>query len=177
MFELSKRAKHISISIKPKLGVRVAVPYGASFEKAETIVQSKITWIQRHLARIKLLEQKYDEFSSYPDIMNRDEARKKLVKRLKELAEQFGFTFSKVVIRQQKTRWGSCSRSNAISLNIKLTHLPDKLIDYVLLHELVHTRIKNHSNAFWKELERFTGKVKPYRVLLKTYSLGLFDEW
>jgi predicted metal-dependent hydrolase len=58
-----------------------------------------------------------------------------------------------VTIRNQKTRWGSCSAKNNLSLNIKLALLPDELRDLILVHELVHTRIKNHGPDFWRELK------------------------
>lgn len=100
-------------------------------------------------------------------------AARQLVRRLNELSQQHGFTFNKVAIRNQKTRWGSCSEKNNISLNINLVCLPNELMDYILLHELVHTRIKNHSKQFWDELDRVTGNAKKLDGQLKKYSLLL----
>ena len=68
--------------------------------------------------------------------INKEEAKVKLGKRLSELAKEHKFQYNKVSIRNQRTRWGSCSSKNNISLNMKLLHLPDQLIDYILLHEL-----------------------------------------
>ena len=83
-----------------------------------------------------------------------------LADRLYHLAKEHGFTCNNVSIREQRTRWGSCSHKNNISLNLKLVLLPKELIDYVMLHELVHTRIHNHSKKFWAELDRYTGNGK-----------------
>lgn len=94
------------------------------------------------------------------DILNqvyRYEARKLLPPRLKELAVIHGFNYNKVSIRNNKRNWGSCSSNNNISLNLQMMKLPDELIDYILLHELVHTEIKNHSERFWKKLDQITG--------------------
>jgi predicted metal-dependent hydrolase len=79
---------------------------------------------------------------------------------LYQLAGIHGFTCNRVTVRQQKTRWGSCSPKNTISLNIKLALVPDELADYVILHELVHTRIHNHSKKFWAELDKYVPNSK-----------------
>ena len=87
----------------------------------------------------------------------RFEAKNILPARLSKLAEQFGFSFNKVTIRNNKRNWGSCSSRNNISLNLQMMKMPDNLIDYILLHELVHTEIKNHSPKFWEKLNQVTG--------------------
>ena len=107
-----------------------------------------------------------------PEI-NREDARKILNQRLAELATEHDFEYAKVSIRKQKTRWGSCSSQNNISLNQSLLHLPDDLIDYVLLHELTHTRVKDHSPSFWDELETICPDAKEKRRLLKTHDYCL----
>lgn len=85
------------------------------------------------------------------------EARKYLPGRLKELAAQHRFQVNRVTIRDNRTNWGSCSGKNNISLNLHLMKLPDHLIDFILLHELAHTRVKNHGAEFWKLLDSLTG--------------------
>ena len=97
---------------------------------------------------------------------NHREARARLVGRLEELAEEYGFFYNRVFIRSQKTRWGRCSAHNNINLNIKLVLLPADLRDYVLLHELIHTRIKNHSPEFWSELDKYVGDASMLRKKL-----------
>jgi predicted metal-dependent hydrolase len=108
------------------------------------------------------------------DILNqvyRYEARKLLPPRLKELAVIHGFNYNKVSIRNNKRNWGSCSSRNNISLNLQMMKLPDQLIDYILLHELVHTEIKDHSERFWKKLGEVTcGKARELAREVKKYS-------
>lgn len=173
LFERSSRAKHLNISVKPFSGVRVAVPYRLSFERAEKIVHSRKAWIQKHLARMEQIRKKQEFLLGSSVRINRALAKKKLIRRLNELAEKHSFTYNRVFIRNQKSRWGSCSTRNNISLNMKLVRLPDELVDYVILHELVHTRVKNHSKAFWKELESLAGNTKKMRSRLKEYALVL----
>lgn len=87
----------------------------------------------------------------------RVEAQKILPLRLTELAQNHGFQFNRLTIRNNKRNWGSCSARNNISLNLQMMKLPDELIDYILLHELVHTRIKHHGPQFWAKLDELTG--------------------
>lgn len=86
----------------------------------------------------------------------RFEAKKILPARLGELAQIHQFKFNKITIRNNKRNWGSCSSKNNISLNLQMMKLPDELIDYILLHELVHTEIKNHGPKFWEKMNALT---------------------
>ena len=171
-FERSKKAKHLNISIKPFTGVRVTVPDGLSFQKAEEVVNTKIDWIQRHLVRMKQYEETDRINLIAPDDIDRAEAKPRLKRRLKYLAEKHGFTYNRVFIRNQKTRWGSCSSKNNIGLNVRIVQLPEELMDYVILHELTHTRVKNHSNDFWAMMNKLVGDGKAKDVSLREYGIG-----
>ncbi len=92
------------------------------------------------------------------------EAKNYLIERLEILAHKYGFKYKKVSLKNQKTRFGSCSFQNNINLNINLMKYDFDVIDYVLIHELVHTKIKNHSSAFWAEVEKHCPN---YRILRK----------
>ena len=98
-------------------------------------------------------------------------SREFLINRIAELADKYGFIYKQLSIRNQKTRWGSCSINNNISLNIQLMGLPHKLINYVLLHELVHTLVKNHSVLFWNTLNKYVRNAKNLDKDLKKYYL------
>ncbi len=173
LFESSKRAKHVSISVRPFQGVRVAVPYGVSFSRASRYVTAKISWIQKHQKKMEDLEKRYIVLSGSTNCStnccNSTDDCNKLIERLDELSKYHGLPYNRVYIRSQKTRWGSCSAKKNISLNIKLVLLPDALIDYVILHELTHTRILNHGSDFWRILDGFVGNAKALRKELKKY--------
>ena len=162
------KGRRIGISIKPEF-VRVSVPRRESLESAQKFVESKIGWIKRRISEMNI---RIEKSKVLPEI-DREDARKILNQRLVELATEHDFEYGKVSIRKQKTRWGSCSSQNNISLNQNLLHLTDALIDYVLLHELTHTRVKDHSPSFWDELETVCPDAKEKRRLLKTYSYCL----
>ncbi|MBQ4647364.1 MAG: DUF45 domain-containing protein [Candidatus Gastranaerophilales bacterium] len=95
------------------------------------------------------------------------EAKNYLPSRLDFLAKKYGFDYGKVALRNQKTRFGSCSYQNNINLNINLMNYDFDCIDYVLIHELCHTRIKNHSDKFWHEVEKYCPQYKTLRMKMR----------
>ena len=173
LFERSTRAKRINISVRPFKGVRVAVPYRISFEKAMEFAGSRKAWIKKNLEKMRQMEKDHKSLSIKFNDIDRHEARKILVKRLDELAKAHGFKYNRVFIRNQKTRWGSCSTKNNINLNVKLVRLPEKLTDYVIIHELIHTRIKSHNKKFYTKLEQIVKDRKSLDRELKKYGAGL----
>lgn len=166
----SSRAKRISISIRGT-NVRVAVPKGVSMEKAKQFVLSKKEWITKHLNKLDALENEYNQLNGNASTMDRVFAKKQLINKLEYLAQRYGFTYNRVFIKNQKTLWGSCSHKNNINLNIKLILLPDKLQEYIILHELVHLKVKNHSATFWKELAKYCPEYQQRRKELRKYRL------
>jgi predicted metal-dependent hydrolase len=101
----------------------------------------------------------------------RIEAKKYLPCRVDELASKFNFRYARLSIKNAKTRWGSCSAQNNINLNLQLMRLPDHLIDYVILHELVHTVEKNHKASFWNMLEKAIPEANKFDKELNKYNL------
>ena len=104
----------------------------------------------------------------------RSRAKSVLPTRLQSLARQFGLTYRSVKINSSTTRWGSCSNRQDINLSYYLILLPARLVDYVLLHELTHTRVMNHSEQFWTMLDAFTdGQSSVLRSELKKFRTAL----
>ena len=170
LMERSRRARRLSISVRPFKGARVAVPFGISFGRAQRFAQAKAGWIKRHLGKMEKLEQRCRQLSNASPIRE-PAARRFLIDRLDHLAKKHGFSYNRVFIRNQKTRWGSCSKKDNINLNINLVRLPSALIDYTLLHELVHTRIKNHGKQFWDQMDELLGDAKELDKRLSQYCL------
>ena len=173
LFERSSRAKRINITVRPFKGVRVAVPYGISLKKAQAFAESNYSWIQKQLEKAAQSEKDHLSLSDHFKNIDRRAAKTLLAQRLDDLAMRHGYRYQRVSIRNQKTRWGSCSAKDNISLNMKLTRLPEYLMDYVILHELVHTRFKNHGQRFYAELDRLVSNRKEMDQLLKAYGTGL----
>jgi predicted metal-dependent hydrolase len=172
-FIYSASAKRTTITIRPRRGVRVSVPQHSTIDEAMSFVRKKEVWIKKHLTIISEKQaQNRDVNEAFANI-DKKAARKKITSRLRELARANGFTFGKVSTRNQRTRWGSCSGKGNLSFNLKLVILPQELMDYVIFHELVHTRIHNHSPRFWQEVDKYAGNGKAKARILKEWGLGI----
>ncbi len=102
------------------------------------------------------------------------EAKKYLPEKVKLLAEEFNFGYNKIRLKNMKSRWGSCSGNKNINLNIHLMLLPEHLIRYVILHELVHTVHLNHSKNFWELLDKITGGAKKLDKELNKFRAEIY---
>jgi predicted metal-dependent hydrolase len=173
LFERSRRAHRILITVRPGRGIRVAVPGRASLESAVAFVRVKKLWLKKHLARIREYEKQKKAFNDIFLNIDRTKARRQIINRLHYLAQRYEFRFGKASVRNQRTRWGSCSVKGNISLNIKLVALSPELLDYVILHELIHTKVHNHSKKFWWELDKYVGDGKALARKLIEYGVRL----
>jgi hypothetical protein len=167
-FTRSARAKYIAIRIDLRKGLSVTLPVHASFRDAREFVLSHLSWARNRLARVIRLRS--IAAGEAVRLVDRQEAVRTLAARIEFLAREHGFHYSRLFIRNQRTLWGSCSRTNNISLNQNLLRLPEELRDYVILHELVHTRVKDHSARFWEELCRVCPQAKTHRRRLRRYK-------
>jgi predicted metal-dependent hydrolase len=104
----------------------------------------------------------------------REVARAELVPRLRELAAQHDIRVGSVSIRNQRSRWGSCARNGNIALNFRLVQMPPDIRDYVLLHELMHVRQRNHSRRFWRLVQQVCPGFREAERWLKTRGRALF---
>lgn len=103
----------------------------------------------------------------------RAQAQRYLPQRVEELARMHGFKFERVRVKNQKTRWGSCSAKRNINLNLRLMMAPDEAIDYVITHELCHLRELNHSPAFWAHVESCCPDFRIWKSWFKQHGPNL----
>lgn len=160
--------KTLAIQINPDLSVTVRAPMYAPQSDIERILREKEGWIQKHIEKIREQEEKKKETQG--ESMEReyltneeikklaDKALQHIPKRVSYFAKQIDVTYGKITIRNQKTRWGSCSSKGNLNFNCLLMLTPPEVIDYVVVHELCHRKEMNHSDAFWAEVE----KILPY---------------
>lgn len=104
----------------------------------------------------------------------RKEAREYLPSRVDQLAREYGYKPGKLSFRNNHSRWGSCTSRGNISLNIHLMRLPPPLVDYVILHELVHTRFPHHQKKFWETLSAIAGNAKELEKELNKYHTQIY---
>ncbi len=155
-------------------GIRVSVPWRVSFDEARRIALTKFAWMRRTLARVERARGRCRESVLAAECLDRRAARTYLAGRLDALAREHGYPHGRLSVRRQGTLWGSASRSGRIQLNAFLTVVPPDLADYVILHELVHTRVRGHGRAFWDELESRMPDARRRQARLREYSLALF---
>ena len=140
------REKHGVRSVKPRVGDKVKVMRGTYKSKSGAIESVDTKHTKVYVAKIEL------------------------TKRTLELAKIHGFQHNEIRVKDIKTRWGSCSSRNNINLSIYLAKVPKELSDYVIIHELVHTKIKNHQKEFWLAMEHYLPGARKIDRKLKDYK-------
>jgi predicted metal-dependent hydrolase len=128
----------------------------------------------RTISQIRRARERCGEAVAAAATLDLAEAREELAGRLAALASEHGYAYRRLSVRTQGTLWGSASVAGRIQLNARLAVLPRDLADYVIIHELVHTRHGGHGRAFWRELERLCPEARRLRVRLREYGLALF---
>ncbi len=172
---IKTRRKTIGLEISPDLQITVRAPYHLSDVRIREFVESKQTWILKHLA-IMQDRQAHDPIPagiiSDKELRHMtEEARIIIPERVKYFAKIIGVTYGQITIRHQKTRWGSCSSSGNLNFNCMLMATSPELIDYVVVHELCHRKQMNHSPLFWKEVEEILPDYRNLRSRLREYRL------
>ena len=169
LLERSARARYMNITVR-RGRVRVAIPLRCPFHRAETLAHERSDWIRAQQRRLREADRRLRTLPHAPEPDDLHAACRSLVERLAELAAAHGFRYNRVFLRNQRTRWGSCSSRNNINLNVKLLRLPDDLRDYVLLHELVHTRTLHHGPDLWGALERCCPNSQQLKRRVRDYA-------
>lgn len=172
LFVKSKRPKRLSITARPYKGIRVAVPARVSFKKARKYLLSNLNWALKSLEHVRNVEHLHKSTLNDLPKIDRTKARAVIINKLNELSEKYSFSYNRVSIRNQKTRWGSCSHLNNISLNMNLVRLKPELMEYVILHELIHTKIKSHSSRFWSEFDKYLANARQLNKKLNKHRLA-----
>ncbi len=220
-YSRSRRARRITLSVRPPGRIRLSYPITVSRKAAEAFLEERTQWLERTLARIRqqwpatvmkpgqLVRGRKLVFEPstagtvkcritpdgitivYPETLSADspqvqEASRKAAERVlveegrrifpelvRPLADRHGLEYRSVTVRCARTRWGSCSARDDISLNAYLLLLPKHLIEYVIIHELCHTRHKDHSARFHALADELLGgNEKALRRELRSYRPG-----
>lgn len=165
----SKR-KTMAIQVKRDGSVEVRCPMWVPEKEVLAFAQEHKEWIAQHQQEVlKNLEKKAvyteEQIREY-----RQHARWLMAQKTWMWAEKMQVTYGKITIRQQATRWGSCSGKGNLNFNWKLVLLPEELVDYVVVHELAHRREMNHSPRFWKIVEQQLPDYRERRKQLREYE-------
>lgn len=164
--------KTVAIQVNSDLSVTVRAPRSVSEKDIEEILKKKEAWISKHIEKIKETKERVEaepteKLTREKVIALAEEALKVIPERVEYFAKVIGVTYGKITVRNQKTRWGSCSSKGNLNFNCLLMLAPTEVLDYVVVHELCHRKQMNHSKAFWLEVEKVLPDYKEARKWLK----------
>ena len=167
----SKR-KSYGISVAPGGKVTVRMPLRGSERFAVSMVEEKRDWIVKNYLKMQAVSPKPSQKEKTPyerrlEAPYRQAAKEYIPKRVAYYAELLDVTYATISIRDQKTRWGSCSSKGNLSFSWRLILAPPKVLDYVVVHELCHRKEMNHSPRFWALMESIIPDYKIHRKWLK----------
>ncbi len=168
--------KTLAIQITTDAQVIVRAPYRMPDSVIRGFVREKEGWIDDHLTKMIQKKEAIDRLPglSREDIQRlADQALKTIPERVAYYAPLVGVTYGRITIRNQKTRWGSCSAQGNLNFNCLLMLTPPEVMDYVVVHELCHRKEMNHSPRFWTEVERILPDYKVRRKWLKEHGNAL----
>ena len=177
---IRSRLKSLVIEITPELQVVVRAPARMPVREINAFVQEKDGWIRAHLQRMaekrRLREQYREPALSEEELQElATQAMKLIPQKVRYYAPIIGVTYGRITIRNQRTRWGSCSGKGNLNFNCLLLLMPEEVLDYVVVHELCHRKEMNHSARFWAEVEKILPDYRQRRKWLKDNGGRIMD--
>jgi len=164
------RARRYIIRVRSDGTVRVTIPRGGSRREGEDFARRQARWVETQRQRIATENARPRETPPEVERGVLDRAKKELPARLLELAAVHGLSVTRVSVRNQRWRWGSCSRRGHICLNWRLVQMPSSVRDYVMIHELMHLKRMDHSPVFWKLVAAACPDYQAARVWLRHHG-------
>lgn len=173
--KISRRAKIMRLAIYCDGAFVVTAPQGMDQELVEQFIKRKSQWVINKLEYFKQFSGKIfiksgkSNFAQYKEV-----ALEIAKKRIEHFNRAYNFTFNKINIKNQKKRWGSCSLKGNLNLNYKIALLPERLTDYIIVHELCHLAEFNHSRKFWNLVEKIIPDHLKIRNDLKKIDINFY---
>ena len=148
--------KTLAVQIRADGTVIARAPLRMPMDRILCFLSEKASWIRMQLGRMQEREKMRQQARIHLDAAQEKELRERaesvLAQRTAYFARQIGVTYGRITVRDQKTRWGSCSQTGNLNFNFRLILAPLEVLDYVVVHELCHRRQMNHSTQFWQEV-------------------------
>ncbi|MBQ2815044.1 MAG: M48 family metallopeptidase [Clostridia bacterium] len=162
--------KSCSITVERDGTVTIRAPFFMSEKKINKIIEERKEWIEKAQKRIANRTERLNSLTpiTSDEIDSLKATAKPIIeKKVRFFADEMGVKYGKITIRNQKTRYGSCTAKGNLNFNCLIMLMPEEIIDYVIVHELCHIKEMNHSHRFWKEVESILPDYKERRKWLK----------
>lgn len=149
--KVNARSKRVRLAVYPDATFVVTAPRFVSIKTIEKFIQAKAQWIIKKIDYFSSFSYSHKAKDSKAEYLQyKEQARKLAYERIEHYNAVYRFTINSISIRNQKTRWGSCSKKGNLNFNYKIALIPQELSDYIIVHELCHLGQFNHSAKFWK---------------------------
>lgn len=176
-YEIIKSSrKTIAVEVRQDGSVLVRAPRDCPQSRIDTFLKEKQAWVLAKVEEQKEKEadsMKIQPLSEAEQRLYRDKAREIFEQKVSYYAQMMGVSYGRIAIRDQKTRWGSCSGEGNLNFNWRLIFAPAGVLDYVVVHELAHRKEMNHSPRFWMVVEDTMPEYRKYQKWLKENGRGL----
>lgn len=176
-YEIIKSSrKTIAVEVRQDGSVLVRAPRNCPQSRIDTFLKEKQAWVLAKVEEQKEKEadsMKIQPLSEAEQRLYRDKAREIFEQKVSYYAQMMGASYGRIAIRDQKTRWGSCSGEGNLNFNWRLIFAPAGVLDYVVVHELAHRKEMNHSPRFWRVVEDTMPEYRKYQKWLKENGRGL----
>ncbi|MDR3559166.1 MAG: M48 family metallopeptidase [Candidatus Pacebacteria bacterium] len=169
-YELRKnrRSRYMRLSVLPDASIRVTIPWRSDETAAEKFLLEKAEWLLEKLAIFKNKKISVLPLATRADYLkNKELARSIAEQKLRYFNTFYNFSWNRIAIRNQKTRWGSCSKNGNLNFSYRIIYLGEKMCDYIIVHELCHLGQFNHSKNFWALVEQTVPDYKKIRKEIK----------
>ena len=167
---IKSKRKTISIEITSDAEVVVRAPKRMSDKAIRAFVEEKRSFIDKNIDKMKERKESLANIRTITDIELKEllvQAKRVIPDRVKYYAPLVGVEYGRITIRNQRTRWGSCSAKGNLNFNVALMRVPLEVLDYVVVHELCHRLEMNHSSRFWDNVEKVIPEYKTYKKWLR----------
>ena len=168
-----RRARRYVVRLDVDGRIRITIPRGGSRREAEAFAERQAGWIRQRV------REHHEARAARPDLTSEEKRRFRsmatdtLPDRLFALASRHGLAVTRISVRNQRSRWGSCGRDGHICLNWRLVLMPEWVRDYVLIHELMHLRRMDHSPTYWRLVADACPEYQAAREWLRRHGPGL----
>lgn len=167
--------KTLGLEVRENGEIFARIPEKLSDRSLKSFIEKERDWIIKKSELVKWEREHRQTTNATPvQELTSEEIEnisQKIVDRVRFYQKKMGVTVGRVAIRNQKTQWGSCSAKGNLNFNYQIYYLPDELLDYVVVHELAHRRHMNHSDEFWREVEKYFPMYRQCRKRLKEIRL------